>query len=190
MVFLRAFFGAVLIAAVPIARSEVFFDITWLMTLGEIKKRYPNATFARVRPAWEQPDEAFYLLTGNGLPGKVYILFDDPRPGAKEQLAKVSPQAAPDSKEVWERIRDRTDDDALMTNWVRWIPPRTIPISRYQSKYGPATCSLDANMSPICNWAKYSLQAQMSEDNKSVEFVTSGFTADEKKEALGLSKKK
>ena len=157
-------------------RADNLQNIAYASSLGDIKLKFPNAYFRNEKPAWLQPNQAFYLITGNGLAGAIRILFTDSRPQAKRRLADNASDPNFDSSGFLKRLAEESDDDALNVDWVRWSPVSPIPIERYKQKYGTPACSFDESMNPYCAWEKFSLTAAMSEDQKSVMFVTNYFT--------------
>jgi len=76
------------------------------------------------------------------------------------------------------------DDEALQVSWVRWVPDEPIPISRYNQRYGTPVCSFSEAMKPICTWKAVELEASMSTDEKSVNFVTTIFTQKERQQGF------
>ena len=55
--------------------AEIYRDFTPYLSLSEIKKRYPNATFDVVKAGWVQENQTFLKLHGTGLPGVTYLAF-------------------------------------------------------------------------------------------------------------------
>lgn len=173
------------------AAAEVLHGVEPLSSLGDIKKSFPNGKFERVPAAWVKEDQAFFSMTGKGFPGKLYLAFDDSRIHWRGVLSDFPPDPPDDpelpasfaeaSNNVRQRIRElayKAEDDALMINWVRWVPDVPIPIERVRAKFGdPSKCDFDAaDFTPVCTWESRVLRAQMSDDRKSVEFFTAGFT--------------
>lgn len=172
------------------AHSEILQGIQPLDTLGDIQKRFPNATLMPVKAAWVQEDQAFYSLEGMGLPGKMRLAFDDSRPGWKKTLNKLTQKMSDDPQfsdtdktfmEIAERQSQQPMASALTINWVRWIPDAPVPFERYKSKYGkPDRCGFsDADLTPFCEWKGKALTATLTDDQKAVLQVDSGFSRDE-----------
>ena len=187
--------GAFYLALVQPASAEILQGVEPLSSLGEIKARFPNGRFERVRAAWVKDDQAFFSMIGEGFPGKLMLVFDDSRPFWRGVLNDLPP-AAPDlpasladaSNDTRNHIRElafKPEDDALVINWVRWVPAAPIPMERVRAKFGdPSKCDFDAaDFSLVCTWESRALLAQMSDDRKSVEFFTTGFTKTELRSA-------
>lgn len=197
---MRKLFLIILFICSAAARSEIYHGIASSSSLGDIKKQFPNATIVKVKAAWVPPSEGFYLMTGIGLGGSVYLDFYDSRPVfatlAMERANQAIPlRRLPDSdektaqlKELDERvaklnaIANRADDEALTVAWVRWVPTSPIPIQRFVAKYGkPSRTDFDNNnMEPYSIWTARALSAKLSDDLKFVFSVDYGFTEAEK----------
>ena len=162
------------------AHSEIIQGIQWEDTLGQVKQRYPNALFQSAKPAWLQQDQAFFVISGSGMSGTLRILFDDVRPLLIKDLKENENNPDYQFRDTFKRLSVALDNDALTVNWVRWTPDKPIPIDRYKQRYGNPVCSFDDSMNPICKWLSVSLEAQMSDDQKLVMFVTTTFTKEEK----------
>jgi hypothetical protein len=186
-----AMIGALCATFAHLASSEVLQGVLPLSSFGKIKKDFPNGRFERVKAAWVKEDEAFYSMTGDGFPGRLYLAFDDSRPYWR-QFVKDAPPESPEASasEVesnaqfrqWAQgLANQPDDDALTISWVRWVPSTPIPMERVKGKYGePTKCDFDpADFSPFCSWEARSLSAQTTDDRKSVVFFTARFTRGE-----------
>jgi hypothetical protein len=183
------------------ARSEVYQGITASSSLGDIKKRFPNATIKKVDAAWVTSSDGFYIMTGVGLPGTTYLAFFDPRPLFSELLAKEESKAIavrrlPDSDEKASKLKNvdeslaldsryanESDDDALTINWIRWVPDAPIPVARYIAKFGTPSKTIfkDDTMQPYSSWTSRGLGATLSDDQKLVLSVEYTFTDIERK---------
>lgn len=174
---------------------EVLQGVEPLSSLGEIKRSFPNALFQRSRAAWVKEDQAFFSMTGQGFPGKLYLAFDDPRPywqGLLKDMPPDPPSLPPSAAEINNEFRqqlrekaNRAEDEALQISWVRWVPPAPIPMERVRAKFGdPSKCDFDeTDFTPECKWESRALSAQMSDDRKAVEFFTTHFTKSERRSA-------
>lgn len=181
------------------ACAEVLHDIRPLSTLADIKKQYPAATFRKESAAWVQEWQAFYSMTGHGFPGKLYLSFRDTRPYWRAEYERVSSkqsdlQSPKDASYIVMvgEFANRTDDQALTIDWVRWVPVDPIPIARVKGKYGnPSKCGFsDSDFTPFCSWSSREISAVTSDDHKFVILITAGFTEAEIEQALaakGLS---
>ncbi len=169
------------------------------MTLGQIKALFPGATFEVVGAAWVTENDAFFRMTGTGLPGRTYLAFHDPRPEnrrySEEAAARVSelekhPGPASDSESLsTERlIRDsfgkwasEPDEEALTISWIRWGPDEPIPLARYVSHYGAPEKSgfAEDDMRPYRAWPKRGVKVNLTDDEKNVASVEFEFTNSE-----------
>lgn len=172
--------------------AEVLHGVTPLSILAEVKEQYPNAKFTRESAAWVQEWQAFYSMTGSGFPGKLYLTFNDSRPYWRGEYERLSAESstATDSftsikTKVAGQLAQRTEDQALEIQWVRWIPDQPIPMTRVKGKYGPPEkCGFsDDDFTPYCSWPSRALSAMTSDDHKFVIFLTAGFTDAEKRAA-------
>lgn len=162
------------------ARAEILQGINYVASLGDVKAVYPNATFTIETPAWLQPSQAFYTISGSGLSGSIKVLFSDSRPDARQRLWDNKTNPDFDKSGFWKGLAGEQDNDALNVLWVRWVPLTPIPLDRYKQRYGNPTCSLNDVMQPICTWQSVALEASMTDDSKMVTFVTTVFTKAER----------
>src|SRR3989337_1644867 len=78
---MRAIFIAILLLLIPSSGSaEIYQGILPKDTLGDVKARFPHAQFTKITPAWAQPKDFLYSITGEGLSGTIIVKFDDGRP--------------------------------------------------------------------------------------------------------------
>jgi hypothetical protein len=170
------------------AGAEILHGVLPLTSLGEVRKQYPNANFTNVKAAWVTEAEAFYEMKGDGFPGKLMLAFTDSRPLFRVfAKAECEPEPKP-SCDLYKAFAGEADIDALNVNWVRWIPPAPIPISRYKSRYGEPS-KIDyglADMRPYAEWTSFGLIAHLSDDKQQVIFVDTTFTKAEKRRAYQL----
>lgn len=158
------------------SHAEIIQGINYADSLGKVKEIFPNAKFEKILSAWVQKDETFYSVSGLGMVGSLRILFNDARPHYKKRLLENAENVDFDKSGLYKRLSIASDDDALWVAGVRWIPIQAIPIARYRQKYGPPKCSFDEEMNPICRWASVAIEANMSDDNKMVNAITTSFT--------------
>lgn len=183
--------GVLLALAAACAHAEVLHGVEPLDTLGTIKKKYPNAKLTRIKAAWVTEDEDFFRLEGQGFPGTLYIAFSDGRPGWRRQSAEQQQNqvaqgaSAPTAQSFTEFLASESDDDALIVNWLRWVPDVPIPMERYKSKYGePGKCDFKADsMQPYCEWAIRGLIVALSDDKKLVLSAEATYTKAEMRAA-------
>lgn len=83
--------GVLVMAA---SHAEILQGIEPLDTLGDIRKKFPNAQLQPIKAAWVKEDQAFYSLEGVGLPGKIRLAFDDSRPSWRTSYASLEKNIA------------------------------------------------------------------------------------------------
>lgn len=155
------------------AQSEVFFNIDYGDTLGELKKKFGGAKFEKIKPGWLTEKDAFFRISGIGLTAEFYVAFEDLRPGYKS--------SANANSDILKYLASQNDDDALTVEWVRIIYQSKVPLEIFSKKYGkPTKCEPDQSFSNMCYWPERNMEANMSDDNRFVLHATSGFTKPEK----------
>jgi len=162
-----------------ITHAEILADINFYESLRMVQKRYPNARFENVNAAWLKPEERFIKISGAGLGKVIRVKFDDLRSIKKNVLLKDFEQFSEASKETIIKINRLPESDVLAVKWVRVTYDAVIPLSRFNLKYGKSICGNNQDMERECVWPKYALSAQVTDDDKSVLFLTSVFTASE-----------
>lgn len=164
------------------AMAEIYRDIGPLDTLGDIKSKFPKATFERVNPAWAQKTDVMLKIRGEGMSGIIVVKFDDLRPTWKEMIEK-NPTA--ENADFLRKIAEQSDDEAITVSWVRWVPNEPIPVQRFVSKYGPPEKSgfADEDYQPYRHWEKKGVSAYLSDNEKDVVRVDFSFTIDEYRSA-------
>lgn len=179
---MKRFIAFVLVMIPVFANCEIYRDINNLDSLGEIRAKFPSAIVKKLSPAWAQPADSLYQLTGNGLSGTIIVKFVDQRPSYIE-LAKTEVDIA--KKEHYKAIGYDIDNDSLFVSWVRWIPDEVFPIQRLISKYGSPEESgfSDENYQPYRYWEKRGVKAFLSDDEKFVSRIDFNYTKDEQRKA-------
>jgi len=186
--------GSLLLVTSAAGVAEELFDIQAMDTLGDIKRKFPNATIKAVKAAWVRENQGFYSLEGSGQPGTLMLAFDDDRPDwrqANEKAIEANSAASEptDANLKWVEFTQShataSDDQALTIRWVRWVPPAVIPLERYKSKYGPPDkCGFnDTDMSPYCLWNTRALSVALTDDQKNVLSAEAHFTMQELRSA-------
>jgi hypothetical protein len=173
------------------AWAETYGGIGAKDTLGDIRQRFPGATFERLNPAWAQAGDVLYSVTGAGLSGSIVVKFFDVRSEheiqtyAAARLRGLSNSGAEMLAAQQSRLKLLSDDEALVVEWVRWVPDRPIPLQRFIAKYGPPTRSDFAkdNLQPYRDWTEQGLTAYLDDAEKSVVRVDYAFTDKEQCEA-------
>jgi len=149
------------------ARAEVYLGIHFFMTMAELREMFPNAKIEELKPAWLQPDEAHYVVSGRGISGEVVVHF-----------GKINPPWAP-------------PEERLFVQWVRWVPESPLPLKRFVSKYGPPDeAGYDDNMKPYRAWTKIGVWVDLTNDEARVTAVEFYFTTEEQDAGFKISEER
>ena len=183
------------------SHAEIYQGIRPDSSLGDVKRMFPNALITKVNAAWVTESDGFYVMTGNGLAGQIYLAFSDHRPRYRERVSRLEQQI----KELHERPQSDTDpaklealntvlgltrkmaeeatDEALRIQWVRWVPVSPIPLTRYITKYGKPTKSgfTENEMRQYSAWPARGVSVSLSDDGKLVLATEFEFTDKETK---------
>ena len=159
-------------------RAESYKGIGPFDTLADVKRRLPGATYERLKPAWAQPDDALYSVSGVGLSGTIIIKFEDYRPVFRQ---KLEAEKDPEIRKQYERLLKESDEEAFTVEWVRWVPDDPIPLQRFISKYGQPEKSgfSDDDLQPYRLWVSKGLAAYLSDGETFVLRVDYEFTPEE-----------
>lgn len=165
-----------LLALTSLAHAEVFYEIQFNDTLGNIKQKYPNASYEKLKPAWLKPDEAFIQISGVGMQNELKVHFWDFRPMFRELLN------SPENKDNqgFKEASNETDDKALVVSWVRVVYKNPVPIDVFKRKYGKSSCKIDDDFNEVCEFPDRSISANLTKDGKFVHFADTSFTKKEK----------
>ena len=176
-----ALFGLLLIAQGSVLAASMF-NIQAFSTLAEVRKEWPGAVEERFAPAWIKRGQVAIKLTGKGLPGMLFLYFDDGRAAYKDLVSSESAGTI-DSGVVaamkWEAAKP--EENALTLNWFRWVPVANVPKERVIKLYGaPSRCQPSpADLSPMCEWRQHGVIATLTDDEKSVVMIDFNFSAAE-----------
>lgn len=175
---LRALVSCLLFVLSPSARSEIYQGIEPNATLREIKTRFPNADYKSVKAAWVTPDKAFYLITGTGLVGQLYVAFYDDRPTSYASMVDAKAAGNEDLAKFYLSQWEKNVEDALTAEWVRWVPASSIPVERFFVRYGKLTKVEfnNSDMTPYYQWKEKGVIVSVSDDLKTVLTVEYSFT--------------
>lgn len=175
---LAAFFATVHSAALL---AEIYRGIGPLDTLADVKAKFPGAKYERFQPAWAQPGDALYEVSGPGLSGTIIIKFQDLRPFFKQALAT---QLSQEDRKIYEDLAGRSEEVSLSVEWVRWIPAEPIPLQRFVSKYGKPDASgyTDSELEPYREWTTRGIVAFLSSSELLVVRVDFAFTVAERRQ--------
>jgi hypothetical protein len=167
----------------PDASAEVYGNIGYLDTLGDVRAKYPNANFQKIRPAWAQEDDALYQITGVGLSGTIVVKFFDSRPMNRKLWENATDESM---KEAFRQFSVGLEDNMLGVQWVRWVPASPIPLARFVSKYGAFQKAgfREDDLTPYRYWMTKGLSVFLSDDEKNVRSVEYEFTNADKRRAF------
>lgn len=161
--------------------AEVFFEINYAMTLGDIKKIYPKAQYKKINASWVKDNDAFINISGPGLAVDLKVAFEDLRPATKNLLPKISDSENKEINDFYRLMIAQSDDEALTVEWVRIVYPSPIPIEIFKKRYGkPAACEHDESFSMQCRWPEKALLATLTSDEKFVTNAETSFTKTER----------
>jgi len=162
--------------------AELYRDIGPLDSLGDIKAKFPHASYEPVKAAWVTESDALYKITGQGLNGTIVVKFSDSRPIFRKMLLD-NPDGQ--NNDVIKKFSEESDAEALSVGWVRWVPDTEIPLQRFILKYGnPEKSGFDdEDMSPYKSWEAKGLTAYLSDNGNHVVRVDFSFTKNEQRQA-------
>lgn len=174
------------------AHAETYAGIGVMDTFADVKRRFPGAAFEKLQPAWAQTGDVLYSISGEGMAGRTIVKFIDSRTvdwksPLEESVRKSFPQGAAD-----EIVRSAThlgelaESQALVVEWVRWIPDRPIPLRRFLAKYGQPTKRdlADEDLQPYCDWTPRGVTAFLNDSADQVIRVDYTFTDKERDQAF------
>lgn len=165
-----------------LAYSEIYKGIGPLDTLGDLKNKFPKASFNQLNPGWAKETDVMYQITGDGMSGIIIVKLYDERPHWKEYIAN---NPSDNNLEFFKSLANQTDDEGITVEWVRWVPDSPIPLARFVSKYGKPEKSgfNDEDLQPFRHWEKRGLIGFLTDDGKNVSRVDFEFTLDEQRKA-------
>lgn len=165
------------------ADAEIYLGITPYSTLGDLKEKFPAATFERAQPAWAQEDQVMYRMSGTGIPGRIVVMFNDVRPSFRRLH---DAETDDDKKQMYADLLHARDDLMLEVLWVRWVPEKPFPVQRLITKYGKPNRSgfSEGDFRPYKRWTGKAVTAALSDDGKEVLFVDFNFTRKELRDAF------
>lgn len=143
---------------------------------------FPGAEFKKLNPAWAKEDDAMYSVTGEGIEGKIIIMFHDTRPLNRDYMNQETDDTM---RRVFKEYSEQSDDDSLLVSWVRWVPDEPFPVERLIAKYGkPETSGFSSvDFKPYNLWKTKGIYAHLSVDGKNVVMITYNPTEKELKKA-------
>jgi hypothetical protein len=167
---------------VAVSSAEIYLGITPFKALGDVKNMFPGAEFKKLNPAWAKEDDAMYSVTGEGIAGKIIIMFHDTRPLNREYMNQETDDTM---RRVFKEYSERSDDDSLLVSWVRWVPDEPFPVERLIAKYGKPERSdfSSVDFKPYNQWKTKGIYAHLSDDGENVVMITYNPTEKELKEA-------
>jgi len=179
-----AIFAVCLLVCSIVAESsaEIYLGIPPFKALGDVKKMFPGAEFKKLNPAWAKEDDAMYSITGEGIEGKIIIMFHDTRPLNRDYMNQETDDTM---KRLFKEYSERSDDDSLLVTWVRWVPDEPFPVERLITKYGKPEKSdySSVDFKPYYLWKTKGIYAHLSDDGEKVVMITYHPTEKELNEA-------
>jgi hypothetical protein len=88
------------VTLVGVGHTETYKDIGYVDSLGDLKKKFPNATFTNWSPGWAQDTDAMYSIVGRGMSGPIIVKFTgsrwfEPSPGSRfSEMVAPGPRPA------------------------------------------------------------------------------------------------
>jgi hypothetical protein len=157
----------------PMAEGEIYSGIGPTDTLADLKRRFPNANFEELHPAWANESELLYKMSGLGIAGEIVVKLDDSVPYYRQMRDAATDE---DKKKLWQDLIDKPDQ-AKTVAWVRWVPASQIPVQRLIAKFGKPDDQgfRDEDMSPYRFW-KRGVTALLSDDQKFILHIDYYFT--------------
>ena len=182
----RLFMALALASLSTTGRAEKYLVFEPLDTLGDLRHKLPGAAFTRLSPAWTVDYQALYKISGSGLSGLIYAMFDDSRALYRVMASDRFEASKPDKEIYAGKARDLSDDAAMTLAWVRWMPEAPIPMERVYQRYGPfdERGVSEDDFKPVRGWRRRGVRATLSDDEKGVIFLEFHFTQDEMNAAL------
>ena len=173
-----------ILSCIVVAESsaEIYLGITPFKTLGDVQNMFPGAEFTKLNPAWAKEDDAMYSVTGEGIEGKIIIMFHDTRPLNRDYMKQATDNTM---KRFFKEYSERPDEDSLLVSWVRWVPDVAFPVERLITKYGkPEKSDISTvNFKPYKLWMSKGIYAHLSDDGGKVVMITYNPTKKELKKA-------
>jgi len=113
-------------------------DICPFDRLVELKTKFPRAKFERDNTMLSGGDEfCWYKITGERIPGTIYVLFADIRTLARKDLAKLKNNPDSNKEKILHELINKSDDEILaVSRWVQWVPDNAVPLKYFIDKYG------------------------------------------------------
>lgn len=166
----------------PLAYAELYQGIGPFSTLGDLKAKYPGATFTKEYPAWAKEDDVMYSITGRGMSGTIIVKFSDQRPFFRKLLETAEDE---NSRQFYQKLAYRTED-SVSVDWLRWCPDYPFPLTRLLNKYGKPNKSgfSEDSYSPCREWSSRGILASLTDDGKKVICIEFTFTKKEIVDAL------
>jgi hypothetical protein len=164
------------------AQAYVFQGIYANDTLQDLKDRFPNGNFRSVKAAWVSSAEAFYSMSGLGLTGEFRIAFLDVRADCQNKLTAAGLSEADNN--YYRDCLSYSDGRALLVNWVRWIPPAPLQLSRVSARYGVPVCKESESFENVCSWGTAGISATLNSDGRTISMLDRNFTLADFKAAV------
>lgn len=185
---MRVFLVATLfiIATTQVCSGEIYKDFLPTDSLKTIKEKYPNATLKKENPAWAQENDVIYRLSGPGIVGDIVLFFRD----YKGLIEIICEKQDNDEQKTYCETNLSNPDMMVHLNWVRWVPPYEIPLTKLIAKYGKPKFEISEDFDSTAIWEKRGILANLTNDNKNVTLIEYQFTEQEQDKAFKARNKK
>ncbi|HCU84866.1 hypothetical protein [Methylophilus sp. UBA6697] len=180
-------------------QAEIYKDFAPFTTVAQMKAKYPNAKFEIVKAAWVKEKDKFIKITGDGLPGTIYVATSKSSDAVITQRierykALIAENPDQDNSaynagiEFNEKYLSLPDDERYSIDWLRWVPDVAIPLERLKAKFGePNKYDYgESDFQPFAEWSARDLHVNLSDDKKLVYSIEYHFTDEEYDIALGV----
>ena len=174
-----------LVLCASMAQAEIFMGIMPGSSVSDLKRKFPNAKFEELTPAWLKRDERLIRIAGRGLEGRIVVKLDDRKPVWKSMFDKqnCSSEENRDSdycNYLRVKIVSSTPDESYVPVWVRFIPYGQVKTRTIIRKYGkPDSIEITETFIKLVCW-NVGVCAEVSDadpiENGTVESIVYDFT--------------
>lgn len=169
---------ATLVLPAP-AQAEKYRGIGYHYSMNDLMAAFPNAEFKTNEVAWTQKNQKFITISGSGITGEIMVLMEDTRPSYYQRY--LDAEAGSNLEALNYFGASREDKNSLMVEWLRWVPPLSLPVGNIVRKFGKGYSKVvnDEDFSESLSWSSKAVTAQLNQEGNKVLFVTYSFTSAE-----------
>ena len=129
-----------LVLCASMAQAEIFMGIMPNDSIADIKRKFPNATFEDIRPAWLQDEDRLIKIEGGGLGGTIVVRATDDRAFWKylfdsQDCNNAQKRETPDCIR-WRYLATGNSDEFHYVESVKFIPIRELKAGTIIKRYG------------------------------------------------------